>query len=416
MTAETRPRLYREVFAVPGMTRSVLLMFVARLPVTAMGLTLTLHVVNGLHRGYVAAGLVATSTTVGTMVGAPAVGRALDRHGLRPVVAVCATVATAYWIGVPWLPYEALLVAAFPAGALVIPVSSLSRQVITALVPEDRRRTAFSVDAVAMETSFIVGPAVGIFLATRYSSRLALTVIGAVVAVTAVLVYVQNPPLRGKKEAAAPAPGGPRTWLDGRMTATLLISMGVLFVLGGTELALVAVLRAGGETAWTGVAVAILALGSIVGGVVHGALPRSLPQSALMALLSLLVIPAGLVSGPWWLLGLALVPMQLVCAPTLAAIAESVSRLAPPHARGMAMGLQDSATRLGGALSSPAIGFVMDRTSPGWGFAASGAGGLLLVAAAGVCAGGARLRTRRPAADRPPTDIPTTEPSIGMDR
>ncbi|MFI9721794.1 MFS transporter [Streptomyces sp. NPDC052396] len=386
---------YRAVFAAPGVARSLLLMFIARLPVTAMGLTLTLHVVSGLHRGYVAAGLVATSTTVGTMLGAPLVGRALDRHGLRPVLAVCATTATVYWLSTPWLPYEALLAAAFPAGALVIPVSSLSRQVLTALVPEDSRRTAFSVDAIAMETSFVVGPAAALYLAARCSSRIALTSIGAVVALTAVLLYLQNPPLRGRRETAAPAPQGPRSWLNGRMTATLLVSMGVLFVLGGTELALVAALRATGETAWTGMAVAIMALASIIGGVVHGAVRRSLPQSALMTLLAALVIPAGLITGPWWLLGLALVPMQLVCAPTLAAIAESVSKLAPPHARGAAMGLQDSATRLGGALSSPVIGLVIDRSTPAWGFAASGLGGLLFVTAAAACTGGTRLGSPR---------------------
>ncbi|GAA0418129.1 MFS transporter [Streptomyces luteireticuli] len=396
---------YRELFAVPGVARSILLMFVARLPVTAMGLTLTLHVVTDLHRGYVAAGLVATSTTVGTMIGAPLVGRALDRHGLRPVLAVCGTVATAYWIGTPWLPYEVLLIAAFPAGALVIPVSSLSRQVLTALVPEHTRRTAFSVDAIAMETSFVVGPAVALFLAANLSSRIVLTGIGAVVALTALLLHLQNPPLRSSREPAAPVPGGVRSWLDGRMTATLLVSMAVLFVLGGTELALMAALRASGEVAWTGTAVAIMALASIVGGIVHGAVRRSLPQSALMTLLAVLVIPVGLITGPWWLLGLALVPMQLVCAPTLAAISENVSNLAPPHARGAAMGLQDSATRIGGALSSPLIGIVIDRSTPAWGFAASGIGGLLFVTAAALCTGGARLGSprRQPTLDTPST-------------
>ncbi|MEU3711046.1 MFS transporter [Streptomyces catenulae] len=394
---------YRRLFAVPGVARCVLLMFVARLPVTAMGLTLTLHVVSGLGRGYVAAGLVGTSTTIGTMLGAPLVGRALDRHGLRPVLAVCGTVATVYWISTPWLPYEVLLVAALPAGALVVPVSSLSRQMLTALVPDEQRRTAFSADAVAMETSFVVGPAVAVFAAATWSSRIVLTTIGAVVALTALLLYLQNPPLRRSGEAAAPLPGGRRSWFDSRMAATLLVSTGVLFVLGGTELALIAALRASGDVAWTGTAIAIMALASIVGGIAHGAVRRSLPQSVLITLLAVLVIPVGLITGPWWLVGLALVPMQLVCAPTLATISESVSRIAPPYARGAAMGLLDAATRLGGALSSPLIGLVIDRSTPGWGFAASGLGGLVFVAVAAVCTGGARLG---PSRGKPLSDTP----------
>ncbi|MCQ4083113.1 hypothetical protein NGB36_21510 [Streptomyces sp. RB6PN25] len=67
-----------------------------------------------------------------------------------------------------------------------------------------------------------------------------------------------------------------------------------------------------------------------------------------------------------------------MCTPTLAASAETVSNLAPPQVRGEAMGLQDSASRLGMALGSPAVGFAIDHSSPGWGFATAGLGGLAL--------------------------------------
>jgi predicted MFS family arabinose efflux permease len=53
--------------------------------------------------------------------------------------------------------------------------------------------------------------------------------------------------------------------------------------------------------------------------------------------------------------------------------------------RGEAMGLYDSACRLGIALGSPVVGLAMDHSSPGWGFAAAGAGGLL-IAGLGVIA------------------------------
>ena len=67
----------------------MLLMFLARLPMTAMGVTMTLYVVNDLGRGYGAAGLIGAATTLGSAFGAPLVGRYVDRYGLRPVVAVC---------------------------------------------------------------------------------------------------------------------------------------------------------------------------------------------------------------------------------------------------------------------------------------------------------------------------------------
>jgi MFS family permease len=68
--------------------------------------------------------------------------------------------------------------------------------------------------------------------------------------------------------------------------------------------------------------------------------------------------------------------MNLMCTPTMAASTETVSRLAPPRVRGEAMGLYDSSGRLGVALGSPVVGLAMDLSSPGWGFAAAGLGGL----------------------------------------
>lgn len=373
---------YRRVLAVPGMPTATLLMLFARLPMTAMGITLTLHVVSELGHGYGAAGLVGTATTVGSALGAPLVGRLTDRYGLRPVVALCGTASTLYWLATPHLSYPVLLAVALPAGILVVPASSISRQIITAKVPPPSRRTAFAMDTISLEASFMIGPATGIFVSTRLSSTVALTGIGIAFGLVAVALYVLNPPVRAVAEAAhAPGSRPPiGTWLTGRMAATLLIACGALFVLMGTELAALAALRDNGEVAWTGAVIAVMCAASLGGGVVHGAVRRSLPQLPLMVLLAVLVIPVGLFDQPWWLLALALIPMNVVCAPTLAATTEAVSELAPAGVRGEAMGLQDSATRIGMALGAPAVGFVIDHSSAGWGFATAGIGGLVLAA------------------------------------
>lgn len=367
------------------MPTATLLMLFARLPMTAMGITLTLHVVSELGHGYGAAGLVGTATTVGAAMGAPLVGRMIDRHGLRPVVALCGTASTLYWLATPHLSYPVLLAVALPAGILVVPASSISRQIITAKVPPPARRTAFAMDTISVETAFMIGPAAGILVSTQLSSTVALTGIGVAFGLVAIVLYVMNPPIRSAAEAT-PAPGlrpPIRTWLTGRLMATLLIACGALFVLIGTEIALLAALRANGEVSWTGVVIAVMCVASLAGGVVHGAVRRSLSQLPLMVLLAVLVLPVGLFDHPWWLLALALIPMNLVCAPTLAATTEAVSELAPAGVRGEAMGLQDSATRLGMALGAPTVGFVIDHSAPGWGFAAAAVGGLA-VAAIGV--------------------------------
>jgi predicted MFS family arabinose efflux permease len=167
-----------------------------------------------------------------------------------------------------------------------------------------------------------------------------------------------------------------REWLDGRLLGCLVIAFSALFTLLGTELAVIAALRANGQMALTGVVIAAMSLASIAGGLVYGSTHRSLPAASLALLMGVLVLPAGAFGSTWWLLAVALIPMNLMCTPTLAANTDAISRLAPAQARGEAMGLRDSASRLGIALGSPVVGLAIDRSSPGWGFAAAGLAGL----------------------------------------
>ncbi|OZM73356.1 MFS transporter [Amycolatopsis antarctica] len=363
----------------------MLLMLLARLPMTAMGITLTLHVVSDMGRGYGAAGLVGTATTAGSALGAPLIGRLIDRYGLRPVVTVCGTASSAYWLSTPHLPYFALLLVALPAGILTIPAGSIARQVLAALVPADQRRAAYSMDTISVETTFMIGPAAGIFVTTQFSSAAALTGVGIAFALVTVALLLTNPPVRSAEESREPAGARPaiRSWLGGRLLAALLIAMGALFVLVGTELAALAALRESGQIEWTGLVIVVMCVASLIGGLVHGAVHRSLSQLTLSVLLAVLVIPVGLFGDPWWLLAIALIPTNLVCAPTLASTTETVSAAAPARVRGEAMGLQDSATRLGLAIGSPVVGVVIDHSSAAWGFAAAGVGGLAF-AIAGV--------------------------------
>jgi predicted MFS family arabinose efflux permease len=99
-------------------------------------------------------------------------------------------------------------------------------------------------------------------------------------------------------------------------------------------------------------------------------------------MLGLLLTPVGLFGGQWWVLCLVLLPSDLMCAPTLAATGDSVSRLTPASVRGEAMGLHSAALTLGGALGSPVVGVMVDHFGPVGGFTAAGLGGVLIAAIA----------------------------------
>jgi MFS family permease len=369
----------------------MILMLFARIPPAATAMTLTLHVALGLGRGYGAAGLVGAAATIGIGIGAPLTGRIIDRYGLRTALVITTLGETLFWATAPFMSYPVLLVMAFIGGLFAIQAMSIGRQAIAALVPEEHRRTAYSMDSISVELSFMVGPVVAVALCTQVSTTMALQTLAAGFALVGIALLVMNPAMRGDKEPVSAQRPPRREWLNGRLVAVLLIGAGAVFVLAGTEVTIVAVLREHGEVDWAGATIVILCLASIVGGLVHGAVHKSLPQVTLMALLGALTIPALFFDSTWWVVGLVLVPASAMCAPTIAATGEEVSRLVPAAVRGEATGLQSSAFTFGAALGAPVIGFVVDHSSPGWGFVGAGAGGLI------VAAGAALLIRRTPA-------------------
>ena len=364
---------YRAVLRLPGVRSLLLVAMLARLPVVASGITLTLHVVLDLDRGYGAAGLVGAAFTVGAAIGAPLLGRLVDRRGLRLMLVITTVTEAVYWAVAPALPYQVLLPTTLVAGLLAIPVFSVVRQSIAALVPEHQRRPAYSLDSMSVELSYMVGPAVAVLLITTVSARAAMIAVGVSTVASGIALFLLNPPTRSavEQEEAAAVPVRRREWLRPRLVAMFVVAAATTLVLGATDVSVVAVLRDAGQVEWTGVVLSLWGSYSLVGGFVYGGVTRVLQPAMLMGLMSLLTIPVGL-AGDWWWLCLVLIPAGLLCAPTLAATADEVSRLALAAARGEAMGLYGSALTIGLAVSAPLAGTVIDALGPAWGFAATG--------------------------------------------
>ena len=63
-----------------------------------------------LGRGYGAAGLVGAALTIGGSLGAPVMGRLVDRRGLRPVLVLTTVAEVVFWTVAQAMPYWGLLV------------------------------------------------------------------------------------------------------------------------------------------------------------------------------------------------------------------------------------------------------------------------------------------------------------------
>jgi predicted MFS family arabinose efflux permease len=373
---------YRHVLALSGVRSLMVLALLARIPITAIGVTMTLHVAQDLHRGWGAAGLVGAALTVGTAVGGPLNGRLVDRKGLRPMLIVTTACEALFWAVAPSLSYPALLVGAFVAGVFSLPVFSVVRQSIAALVPTEHRRQAYALDSMSVELSFMAGPPLAVLLMSTLSGRVTMWSIGGCLVLAGIALFLTNPPVHAPADPTAPAgdaiPVRRRDWLTPRFVAVCAAAAATTMVLAGSDLAIVAMLREAGKVQLVGGVLAAWGVYSLIGGFVYGALTRAVPLVALIGGLSLFTLPIGIVGDRWWLLFIALLPAGALCAPTLSSSADLVSRLVPSAARGEAMGWHGSSLTVGLAIGSPLAGWAIDRGSPGWGFAAVGAVGVLI--------------------------------------
>ncbi len=375
----------------------------ARTAITADAMVLMMHVVLDLDMSYAAAGGVAAALTAGIALGGPLLGRVIDWRGPRTVLLATSMAQVVFWLSVPVLPYGILLGAAFAGGLLMVPAQSVTRQAIAAMTTPGQRRAAFALESVQGELSYMVGPPIVILCAATMSPGVVAWGVGAAIVAGGTGIALLNPPLRAEDEAAAGAAGRPprRKWLGVGMIAVLTMAAGTTTLLSGVDLAIVATLEDAGQVSWSAVVVAVFGVTSVAGGLIYGALPRSLPTWLLLGLFGLVTIPAGLAHDwPW--LCVAVIGTGLLTAPTLSTVADAVIRLAPAGVRGEATGLQSSAQTAGFALGSPMAGAAIDVSVPAGGFAAAG------LAALAAALTGCLLSRRSPA----PTPSPLDDPGL----
>lgn len=390
---------YRSVLAIRAVRRVLLLATIVRIPLWASNVVLTLHVLNHLHRSYSAAGALAGVATVCLMISSPWRGRRLDRLGLRRSIVPSLVIMLVCWSVAPFLPYWPLLAVVALGELFMVPMFSIVRQALIAVVPDDLRKSALALDSVFIEITFMIGPAAGVVLATVWPTQWALLTCGLALVGGGLLVWIVNPALRradatgetatddtATDETAADetAAGeqhkiGVRTWISPAVLGVFGVCFAATLVLSGTDVGIVAALRHMHDQSAIGWVLAVWGLGSAVGGALYGLLRRPISAYLLLALLAITTIPAVLARTPLQLAGLLLVA-GLFCAPTITAVNDELSRIVPERVLGEVLGWQGSAMTAGSALGAPVAGVAIDRA--GWGAAFLITGVLSLAAAA----------------------------------
>jgi predicted MFS family arabinose efflux permease len=342
----------------------------ARLPIAMMGIGIVLLVTD--HTGsYGAAGRLTAVYVIGNAVGALPIARLVDSIGQRVVLLPAGLVSAAslalFIVAVTedWSPLVQYAAAALAGTTFPNVGSAVRARWAHAVDDRDTLETAFAWEAVADETVFILGPTLVTVLAAASSPVTAL-----VLAVTALLsgtIWLTSqrrtePPVLTAEDEAARGPARAMPWFALVPLVAVAFLLGTMF--GGAEVATIALADQQDRPAMAGVILALWALGSLVAGLVTGALDfrRSAAGRLRGGLLGLAVLmsPTPFVADLVGM-GALLLFAGLAIAPTLIAATSWIESLVPPHRLNEGLAVFHTALVVGVAPGAAVTGAAVDR-------------------------------------------------------
>jgi hypothetical protein len=155
------------------------------------------------------------------------------------------------------------------------------------LAPLELRHTAYAVDAILVDLSYIVGPALGATLAIGLPGPWPLWIVGGLWVAAGVALWLLDPAVR-HEAGGAPSTGG----IGRGLAAALIATFASVYLLIGTELVMVASLQRSGQALMIPVVNTVWCIASIAGGFAYGALRRPLPLAGLVAGLGAATLPS----------------------------------------------------------------------------------------------------------------------------
>ena len=380
---------YRRVLSTPGAALFSATGVVARLPIAMVGLGIVL-LVEGATGSYGLAGAVSAAYMVANAALAIVQGRLVDRFGQGAVLTVTgvafgvAMVLLVASVELGW-PMVATYLLAAAAGGTLPQIGSCVRARWAHVLPGSSEvNTAFALEAVLDEAVFVVGPILVTVLATTIDPVVGLAVaivagVGGTLAFAA--QHATAPPAHRHHDSSGPRPAMP--WRTVVPLVVVSAGLGVLF--GAAEVTTVAFAEERDAKAYSGALLALWALGSLVSGLVTGAVawrrgPDTRVRWGAFAMTCAMVPLLFVDSVP--LLGLLLLVGGVTIAPTLVATLSLTEQTVPPGRLTEGMAVIHTGLVLGVAPGAAASGAVVDASGASAAYLVSVGAGLLAVLAA----------------------------------
>ncbi|WP_426244347.1 MFS transporter [Nocardioides sp. LHG3406-4] len=380
---------YGRLLQVPGAFRFSSAALLGRLQISMVGLGVVL-LVTARTGSYGLAGLLSATYVIADAALAIVKGSLVDRLGQGRVLAVGISVwgvalsALVLAVELDW-PAWSTYVCAAVAGAFVPQVgSSVRARWSHVLADRSQVGTAYALEAVLDEVVFVVGPIVVTLLATLWHPVAGLLVALAT-GLAGTLAYAAQtgtqPPPHSPDPDSGPRPRMP--WRALLPVAVVCLALGALF--GAAEVTTVAFTEEEGTKGLAGVLLAVWSFGSLLAGLVTGALRwRSSLETRLrigtIAMLAAMVplpfVEQVALMAPVLLLG------GLAIAPTMISTMMLTEQVVPSARLTEGMGIMHTALVAGVAPGATFAGLVVDARGAAWAYAVPVAAGLVAVLAA----------------------------------
>lgn len=373
---------YVDIFRAPGTRAFSFAGFIARMPfaMVTLGIVTMLSQAQG---GYGLAGAVAATFALTSALIAPQISRAVDRYGqsrILPPATAAAVIGLAGLMLATRFQAPAWTLFVFAAiGGFMPSMSAMVRARWTEIYRETPRlRTAFAFESVVDEVIYMTGPVISIGLSVALfpeAGPLAAVLFLTVGTLLFVPLKATEPPVHPQGQAA----GGSVIRLSAiRIITLILIAIGAIF--GTAEVTAVAFAEQQGQTAAASIVLSIYASGSLIVGLVFGALKPRLPLARQLqlaiALAALTTLPL-LIVGSIPVLALVLFTAGAAVSPTLIISMGLIERIVPPAKLTEGITWAMTGVGIGMALGSAASGWMIDAFGVASGFWVSIAAGLV---------------------------------------
>ncbi|TCO47689.1 putative MFS family arabinose efflux permease [Kribbella antiqua] len=355
---------YRELWKTHGVMALLASALIARLPVMATMVPLS-FLAKDAAGNFGWAGVVAGSYAVGTAVAYVVWSRLADRKGARWVL-ICTGTAWAVLMAVtallPYSWFRVLPVAAVLTGMFAAPITQSLRAGWPRLVQGSRLRVIYALDATAQELLFVVGPMAGALVVSFASPRAGLLACAVTAAATIWWFGLKQQQPEQHNEVHTERPTVAQLVFDRHRFALLFAFACCVMGFASMSLGIVAFADHHGNRVIAGLLEMVAALGSLIGGLVGGALPGRRDSYAWRRMLAMTIGFVACVFATSSVVALSVMLFVSGCliAPTVGAIFERLGVLTPASARTEIFGWLLGGGMIGSAVGSAVAGVVVE--------------------------------------------------------